>query len=273
MKKSRRFRSLSVALFVIMAMLGSFFTTRADAAEITDAVLDITVTTTGEVSYFAGTVGFDMDWCVPDGSSAGDYFTLTLPPELTVPNGFTFDLPDSSGNVVAVATANNGVLTFTLTPFVEGRNNVCGTAFMEARVDRSEATPGETNDLLFMSASDTFAGSIDVGPAGSAPTDNRKFSFTRSEPTPAGNEITSGIETRVLTAADVGLTITITDTPQAGIELDCSTTRVSVRNAGAVVSNLSSPGDYTETCSPPAPLSLLWLPQPWWTTRSELFGI
>lgn len=227
MKMLRKLWLVTVAMIATMALMVSTLATPVAAAEITGAVQNVNVTTTGTVNFFGGTVDFDMDWCVPDGSSAGDFFTLTLPPELKVPNSLTFDLLDSAGNVVAVATANNDVLTFTLTSFVEGRNNICGTAFLQANIDAATATPDADNDLTFLDGSNTpfEAGSVTVGPGGDDPS-TRKFSFTLAEPTAAGNEITSGIQTRPLTAAEVGTTVTIVDTPGPGLEIDCSTTRV-----------------------------------------------
>ena len=236
-------------LLAAVLLLSASLATPAQAAEIPDAINNITVTTTEQQNLFNGTVGFDMDWCVPDGSSADDFFTLTLPPELKVPNSFTFDLTDAAGNVVAVATTNNGVLTFTLTSFVEGRNNVCGTAFVEASIDAENAVPDSTNDLVFSTASQDFMGTVDVGPVGDFSA-SRKFAFALADPTAAGNDITSGIETRALTAADVGTTVTFTDTPGPGTELDCSTTRSSIRDAAGDEVGTIPAGGFTETCTP-----------------------
>ena len=78
-----------------------------------------------------------------------------------------------------------------------------------------------------------------------------KFVLILDEPGDSGNEIITGIDTRVLTPADVGATITIVDTPGPGLAIDCATTVVTVRDfpAGDLVTTLA-PGDFNVSCTP-----------------------
>ena len=238
-----------LASFLVSLMFITGLATPLGAAEITNAITDVNVTTPS-TSIF-GTVDFEVDFCVPNGSVSGDFFTLTVPPELNAGAVTPFDLNDGAGNTIAVVTHSNGVLTFTLQPFVNGLNNICGTAFIRASVNQSVAMAGATNDLPFMTASATFDESVDITtftPSSGA----RKFLRLLDAPDAAGNGAVTGIETPLLTAADVGTTVTIVDTPGPGLTIDCSTARASLRsfpaatNAGSLAAS-----DFTVvSCTP-----------------------
>ena len=78
---------LGVMTIFLLVITG--FAAPASAAEITDAVTDVRVTTS-DATIFAD-VDFEVDWTVPNGSSGGDFFTLDLPDALDAPNSLTFD--------------------------------------------------------------------------------------------------------------------------------------------------------------------------------------
>ena len=220
----------------------------ASAAEINDAITDVRVTT-DDANLF-GDVTFEVDWTVPNGSAGGDFFSLDLPPELDAPDTLTFDLADPAGQVIAVATVNAGVITFTLTDAVNGQNNISGTAFITTGLNQDAVQDGAAQDITFVTATGTITQELVIAEFVPNP-DALKFVRLLDAPNEDGNQVISGIETRLLTADDVGATVTIVDTPGAGIELDCAVTVVTIREfpSGDSLATVD-PAAVTETCIP-----------------------
>jgi LPXTG-motif cell wall-anchored protein len=140
----------------------------ARAATIPDPVTNITVTPTNP--HLSDQVRTDVQWCVPDSASAGDTFTIALPPELTqLPHGF--GLRDPNGVLVANATITGtpAVATFTFNDYIDTHVNVCGTAFFESRLD-SSLVAGQSYTLTYVvNGTTTFQPVITIQP-GSNPT-------------------------------------------------------------------------------------------------------
>ena len=77
---------------------------------------------------------------VPAGTVAGDTTTITLPASLLIdPSVTTFDVKDSSGNIVAKAVANTTAktITSTYTSYVETHSGTNGSFFFAAQVDKA----------------------------------------------------------------------------------------------------------------------------------------
>ena len=239
-------RWLAVLTVIAMTILG--LAAPASAAEINNAVTDVRVTTT-DATIFSD-VTFEVDWTVPNGSSGGDFFSLGLPDALDAPDSLTFDLADPAGQVIAVATVSNGVITFTLTDAVNGQNNISGTAFITTGLNQDAVQDGAAQDITFVTAAGTFTQELVLQEFVPNP-DALKFVRLLDEPNANDNQVISGIETRLLTADDLGATVTIIDTPGPGIELDCAITSVSIREfpSGDTLSTVP-PADVTETCTP-----------------------
>ena len=236
---------LAVLVVLMTSIVG--LAAPASAAEIADAVTDVRVTTTN-TTIFAD-ITFEVDWTVPNGSSGGDFFFLDLPEALDAPDTLTFDLADPGGAVIAVATVDDGVITFTLTDAVNGQNNISGTAFITTGINREAVQEGGTQEITFVTATGTFMQPLTImefEPDESA----GKFVRLLDEPNDNGNQVISGIDTRLLTADDVGSTVTIIDTPGPGLVLDCSSTRGTLRDfpANDAVADIS-PDALTETCT------------------------
>ena len=137
----------------------------ASAAVIDGAVRDITVTPTNPRP--SQPIRTTIDWCVPNGTEAGDTFTITMPEQL---GGFppTFPLLDPSGELVATATVGGDPVTatFTMTDYAETRVGVCGDAFFESRMDANEVAD-TTQTLVYEVNGDlTFERTIVVQAAG-----------------------------------------------------------------------------------------------------------
>ncbi len=97
---------------VVLAI--AVFAPAVGAAQIAGAITNVVITPPSQAG--AG-LKISEDWCVPDGTKAGDTFSQTLPTQL---GGFpaSFDLTDAAGDVIAnatISTTTPAVVTFTMT--------------------------------------------------------------------------------------------------------------------------------------------------------------
>lgn len=132
--------ALLIAAFCAMAGLVLTVGGAANAADLPNVISNVSVVE--DAAAPSSQVRIDLDWSVPDSARSGDTFTLTLPPELARYTT-SFDLKAPDGSVVAHATVSaSGVVTFTLTSYVDTHDNVSGTAFLHAtfEVDQPAGT-------------------------------------------------------------------------------------------------------------------------------------
>jgi hypothetical protein len=133
---------------VAAAAVVTIGSSNATAAEIPNPVVDVVVTPSNP--RIGERIRTDMEFCVPDSTAEGDFFSVVLPPELTfMPSGF--DVRDPDGLLVADATLAGSpvVVTFTFTDYVDTRTDVCGSAFFESRFDDT-LTVGEQRQLDYV---------------------------------------------------------------------------------------------------------------------------
>ena len=128
-------RAVITAMLVLVGgVVAPLGTISARAAEIVGAIKNVVVTPTTVTS--GSMIRTDVRWCIPDGTTAGDTFWMTLPAQMgRFPAGF--DITDSNGEVVASAVFSDtvpAVVTFTVTDYGQRNDNVCGTTFFTARV-------------------------------------------------------------------------------------------------------------------------------------------
>ena len=185
-------------------------------------------------------VRIDMNWRVPNGTQAGDTFTVTLPaqPFDFISSG-NFQLRDpDTGEVVANAVVNGRTVTFTMTAYAQSHINVQGTAFFNAKI-RTDATLGPLNPTI-TTPGRNFTDPITIT-AGTDQGNNSKLGSIQPANGNSNGQPTFGwrIITEPATAAG---TYTITDTPVAPLTIDCST--IVVRVDGAL-----RPGA-VQSCSP-----------------------
>jgi hypothetical protein len=163
--------SLSVRSVVTMATAalllagGAVASPAAHAAVIDGAVTEITVTPTNPRPSDA--IRTTIDWCVPDGTQAGDTFTIVMPEQL---GGFPpgFPLTDPTGELVATATigGNPVTATFTMTDYAETRIGVCGDAFFESRLTASNVANTTQTLVYLVNGTTRFERVIEVSGAG-----------------------------------------------------------------------------------------------------------
>lgn len=150
---------------LIAASFAMFATGPADAAELGGVINDVTVTPTSAEP--GDLLRVDVDFCVPDSATVGDTFSLTLPSQLSgLPTTLVVYSPN--GDVVADTsiTGSPAVAVFTLTDYVDRRNDVCGSAFFESQLS-SDVTPDSQQRLTFVvGGGATFETVVTVGEAG-----------------------------------------------------------------------------------------------------------
>ncbi len=242
------------------ALLAAFVTTvflvmsggvlSAHAAVLKGAITGVT-TSPGKIDY-GDYLRTDITFCIPDGSSAGDTFSLTYPNSYTVlPDRFPVD-DQKTGVNVANVDINEGtrVITFTLNAYVESHDNVCGDAFFESKVT---SQGDETLPLTFTSNDDsTFRSTVTVGPkpavSGQGP--HKVGSF------PTANQCRSTTEDcltwRLQSAVGPLTGGTITDKAGSNWSWDCATVKVEVGTPSAGfpgVTGLSDYDDASVTCN------------------------
>lgn len=123
--------------------------TAANAAPITGAITDVTVTPTNPQQ--GGQLTTNIAWQVPNNTRAGDTFTLTLSDYLTdLPAGFALRDPQDQTKIVANAVLSGtrpDVITFTMTAYAESHLNTRGTAFVQSSFDATRVPSGTPTDI------------------------------------------------------------------------------------------------------------------------------
>ena len=225
------------------AIVGSFA-----MAAINGAVTSLSVVQTTAAQETNVTV--KMGWKVPNGTNAGDTFTVKLGPDALwdsiVSSGF--DLVDpATGSVVATASVNNTthVVTFTMTSYAESHINVVGTANWMLKISKT-ATLG-TNPITFtVNGSPYTPGDTINVTAGSTQGDNSKIGGVEPDGPDADN-LPDGMAWTIMSApATAKQTIHLVDTPVPGLTLDCTT--IVVRISTSTTGGTSTPSAIT-SCS------------------------
>ena len=192
----------------------------AFAAAISGAITSVNIvkTTVGPNQNTA----IDLTWKVPDGTKAGDTFSMTLPADpfasITSPN-FTLIDP-ATGSVVANAVVSGRTVTFTMTAYAQQHINVSGTATVTAKI-AANATLGPQTPTISTTGKD-FTDPVTIT-AGTGQGENTKVG---SIGTSGGHPV---FDWQILTGAATGAqTMHIVDTPVAPLTIDCSTIVVRV---------------------------------------------
>ncbi len=150
----RRVAVIAAVLMLVLAwVVGASQLTRASAASIDNAITGVNIVETSAAQSQA--MRLNLTWAVPSTAKAGDTFTLKLPGALSsLTTGFDLKAPD--GSLVATAKVVNGLVTFTLTNYVDTHVKVHGTAFFSVRWSKSESSVTGPVSLTFVAGSETF---------------------------------------------------------------------------------------------------------------------
>ena len=224
MSRTRSMSRGGAAAFAGLVVAGAVHPVGAAfAAEIPDAVQDVQIT--------ADTVGYwdklrvDLTWAVPNSAAPGDTFQLQLPEQLEMVPGYSFPLAAPDGKVVAnaVVQPDGRTVVFELTDYVDDHENVAGNAWFESTWNDT-VEPGTTQTLTFKGSASTFQDTVTIGPLGNY-TGGGKWQNWSPNPAPYGS-LNWGVMYGKVAPEDVGKTVTFTDTPGSGQQVDCDTIAV-----------------------------------------------
>lgn len=224
---TRVFIALSAAILATTMSVVAF-AAPANAAVITGVITDVDVSPTNP--KIGESVRTDIDWCIPNGTHAGDTFTLTLSEYLRgLPTGF--DLRDGDGGPVvataSISTSTPAVITFTMTAYAESHINVCGSAFIRSGFDNSlpagVTVPFESTD----GGGQTWQTPITPQPGDDGPSVDEGVKFG-GFPTPDNGHTdpNDAIGWTILTPQGPLNSVVITDTVADGQNIDCATVTV-----------------------------------------------
>lgn len=221
--RGRFVRFVAIAIVAIVGTVTGGIQ-QAFAAELSGVITSVSVRE-GTVGVW-DTMHVDIAYAIPEGSHAGDFFTLTLDPAMEIDPTLTFTIYDSESppNPVATAAVVDGKLVFTLTSFVENHARVTGTAFVESAWTRGQVTPGSTKTVTFTSGSIIFNDTVEI-PVVDTDAGAGKWVKWVPHPTDLGlpdrDQLVWGIFSGTLTVDMVGATVTIVDTPGPGSAVEC----------------------------------------------------
>ena len=209
--------ALLAALLLAVALVWS--AAPAHAAAIAGA--RITLSTQSVVTNQWDQVDLSCTWSVPDHSKPGDTFELQLPPQLRWFGTASFDLNNPDGDTVAKAEASDsGLVVFTLTDFVQTHQfDIGGTCSFTTQYS---ADPGNStaNQLDFVIGDTVVRVPVDIKPCTSdcapVPTSPGKAMWWAD----AEQTRLESIVYMPPMQSDTN-DVVVTDSPAAGMEIDC----------------------------------------------------
>ena len=254
----RRYLSFAAPITLAMALvlgasalIAETHTARtASAAEIPGAITSVSIAEESTTYYADFEV--DLTWSVPDSATAGDTFSFVLPQQVVAhTNGF--DLRDSQGRLVAVATISGGVVTFTLTDYADTFNAVSGSAFFSAAWNSQVVTGGGPVTVDFVTSTQTFTDTVQVGSPGSIDRGvPRKYGSWTDAADQGVTNPTDALQWRVESARGPFESVRMQDSVGGGHEIDCSSLRSQIATAfdsAGNATNWADTGTVSSSCS------------------------
>ncbi len=230
----------------------------AQAATVNNAIRSVDVV---ETTAAAGdSVKVAATWAVPDGSKAGDTFTLTLPTMLVTNalSGVTRDLKDKDGEVVARYVVSGQTVTFTLTEYAEDHIGISGTAHFGVTLARSLA-PDPRTPVQFQVNGAVWPQIDYIDVTGPKPGDDYSGSASKWQnwrkvgDDPRGGILWAITGPSVPESLAHGSTYVIRDVPGAGQQIDCTEMHLwqGDKNIGGELTNRTYVGTdrYTKECT------------------------
>ncbi|MGH0430726.1 SpaA isopeptide-forming pilin-related protein, partial [Bacillus hominis] len=135
-KSTKRYVSMVSLVFLVLFSVLNVWAPVIQAAVIKNPVDEINISradgTTSEPYQASDGMRVEVKWSAKGQIKSGDQFTIDMPKEFRKDlMNMTFDLKDSEGKVVGTCQMINGKLTCTMGDYVEGKNNVKGSLFVE----------------------------------------------------------------------------------------------------------------------------------------------
>lgn len=207
-----------LATGAVLALAGAMVVAPASAAEL-DITPTVTIDRTAASAHQRYQVTVDLP--IPDSAQPGDTFTLALGPGLVMASG-AVDLRDADGNLVATVTQTGTTLTYTLTDYVLTHDDVGTHLSFWASTETTVVEPGSS-----VSVDVVVNGRLVDGPdvAVTDPgTGGTHAEFKWMNWVDNGRDLAVWGISSLKRHYDVE-TLSITDTPGAGLDMVCDDAR------------------------------------------------
>ncbi|MGE6880284.1 SpaA isopeptide-forming pilin-related protein [Bacillus mobilis] len=136
MKSTKRHISMVSLVFLVLFSVLNVWAPVIQAAVMKSPVDEINVSrtdgTTSEPYQASDGMKVEVKWSAKEKIKSGDQFTIDMPKEFRKDlMNMSFPLKDAEGKIVGTCEMKKGVLTCTMGDYVEGKNNIKGSLFVE----------------------------------------------------------------------------------------------------------------------------------------------
>ncbi|MGN4770651.1 SpaA isopeptide-forming pilin-related protein, partial [Bacillus cereus group sp. MYBK216-2] len=133
---NQRYVSIILIVFVLLSFILNVWIPVVQAAAMENPVDEINISrndgTTSEPYQASGGMKVEVKWSAKEKIKSGDHFTIDMPKEFRKDiMNISFPLRDVEGKLVGICEMKKGLLTCTMGDYVEGKNNVKGSLFVE----------------------------------------------------------------------------------------------------------------------------------------------
>ncbi|MGG0152473.1 SpaA isopeptide-forming pilin-related protein [Bacillus mycoides] len=135
-KSTKRYVSMISLVFLVLFSVLNVWAPVIQAAVMKSPVDEINISrtdgTTSEPYQASDGMKVEVKWSAKEQIKSGDQFTIDMPKEFRKDlMNLSFPLKDAEGKIVGTCDMKNGLLTCTMGDYVEGKNNVKGSLFVE----------------------------------------------------------------------------------------------------------------------------------------------
>ncbi|MFK4365376.1 fimbrial isopeptide formation D2 family protein/LPXTG-motif cell wall-anchored protein [Bacillus sp. RC55] len=135
-KSNKRHISMVSLVFLVLFSVLNVWAPVIQAAVMKSPVDDISISrtdgTTSEPYQASDGMKVEVKWSAKEQIKSGDQFTIDMPKEFRKDlMNLSFPLKDAEGKIVGTCDMKNGLLTCTMGDYVEGKNNIKGSLFVE----------------------------------------------------------------------------------------------------------------------------------------------
>ncbi|SCA98137.1 LPXTG-domain-containing protein cell wall anchor domain [Bacillus mycoides] len=135
-KSTKRHISMVSLVFLVLFSVLNVWAPVIQAAVIKNPVDEINISrtdgTTSEPYQASDGMKVEVKWSAKEQIKSGDQFTIDMPKEFRKDlMNMSFPLKDAEGKTVGICEMKKGLLTCTMGDYVEGKNNVKGSLFVE----------------------------------------------------------------------------------------------------------------------------------------------
>ncbi|MCU4836481.1 SpaA isopeptide-forming pilin-related protein, partial [Bacillus cereus] len=133
---NQRYVSIILIVFMLLYFILNVWIPVVQAAAMENPVDEINISrtdgTTSEPYQASDGMKVEVKWSAKEKIKSGDHFTIDMPKEFRKDlMNISFPLRDVEGKLVGICEMKKGLLTCTMGDYVEGKNNVKGSLFVE----------------------------------------------------------------------------------------------------------------------------------------------